>query len=247
MFRTMLIVLLFFGIAVMQSCSDDISSPDSNTIIGSGNLTTIERTLPSFHSIQNNIPVNLTIQYGDQQHVSITVDDNVADYINTSVDNGRLKISSMDSVYLDDITLSIDLTMTDLREIYIFNTATVFGDFSPRLEDIHLGVVGSGTGTINLNLNADRILSFFDGPFNVVLTGQATKHMISHYASGSLMAFGLNTDTTYIRLIGTGNEEVFANDYLNVEISGTGSIYYKGYPDIDIDITGTGNVIDANP
>jgi hypothetical protein len=40
--------------------------------------------------------------------------------------------------------------------------------------------------------------------------------------------------------------EVHATQFLDVTISGLGSVYYKGHPTITENITGGGSLIDAN-
>lgn len=245
MFRKIIPIILALTLMAVLACSDNGTSPDTNTIIGSGNLTTVERSVAGFNSITTFIPVTITIQYGTEQNLSVTVDDNVVDYITTSVNNGTLVVTSQDDVNLNQIHLSLDLTMTDLEDITVIGPATIAGDFSLPLDDFYLTITGAAT--INFSLEADQMISSLPGSFTIMLRGQVTKHIINHSGSGYLSAFDLISDTTIVNLSGAGSEEVYVNDLLDVNISGVGNVYYKGAGDILVNITGIGNVISWNP
>jgi hypothetical protein len=239
-------MLLIIVVAACLSCSENTTSSDTITIVGSGNLTTAERSVAGFHSVTTLIPVTINIQYGTEQNLSVTVDDNVVDYIITSVENGTLVITSQVDVNLNQIHLSLDLTMTDLEGITVIGAATIAGDFTLPLDDFYLTVTGAAT--IVFSLEADQMISSLPGSFTIMLSGQVTKHIINHPGSGYLSAFNLISDTTIVNLSGAGSEEVYVNDLLDVNISGIGSVYYKGDPDyLDVNITGIGSVINANP
>ena len=42
------------------------------------------------------------------------------------------------------------------------------------------------------------------------------------------------------------NLEVFVTEYLKVRIEGSGSVYYRGNPELDVFIDGSGDVVDDN-
>ena len=72
------------------------------------------------------------------------------------------------------------------------------------------------------------------------------KLYVDNTGTGSINAFGLEVDTCYVNLTGTGSCKVYVNELLNVVITGTGSVYYRGYPEIISHITGLGRVINSN-
>ncbi len=154
-------------------------------------------------------------------------------------------ITSQDDVNLNQIHLSLDLTMTDLEEIAVIGAATITGDFTLPLDELYLTVTGAAT--ISLSVEADQMISSLPGSFTIMLRGQVTKHIINHSGSGYLSAFDLLSDTTIVNLSGAGSEEVYVNDLLDVNISGVGNVYYKGAGEILDNITGIGSVINWNP
>ena len=72
------------------------------------------------------------------------------------------------------------------------------------------------------------------------------KLYLNNTGTGSINAFNLEVDTCYINLTGTGSCKVTVNELLDAVITGTGNVYYRGYPDIITHITGLGRLISSN-
>ncbi len=72
------------------------------------------------------------------------------------------------------------------------------------------------------------------------------KLYLSNTGTGSINAFNLEVDTCYVSITGTGSCKVTVNSLLDAVITGTGNLYYRGYPDIISHITGLGRIISSN-
>lgn len=72
------------------------------------------------------------------------------------------------------------------------------------------------------------------------------KLYLNNTGTGSINAFNLEVDTCYVRLTGTGSCKVTVNELLDVVLTGTGNVYYRGYPEIISHITGLGRLISSN-
>ena len=75
--------------------------------------------------------------------------------------------------------------------------------------------------------------------------GQGKLHL-SNTGTGSINAFNFEVDTCYVSLTGTGSCKVTVNELLDVVLTGTGNVYYRGYPEITSHITGLGRLISSN-
>ena len=85
------------------------------------------------------------------------------------------------------------------------------------------------------------------GVGNFELTGARQNTLnINIIGAGNVEAYNLEVDTCYVTVTGAGNCRVRVNGLLEVIITGTGIVFYKGHPTIGISITGTGSVIDDN-
>jgi hypothetical protein len=232
-------------IALGLSCSDDDKSVTPSTTKGSGDLITVNRDLPDFHSLVNATVGHIFLTSGASQSVAITVDDNIIDHILTTVTNEGLVIQIAPGSNISDYTLTIAITMTDLESITLEGVGDITGQNAFQVDSIEVTMMG--VGSINLEMEADYLnTSHISGVGNHTFSGSADKHECAHTGVGNIQAFNLITDTTEIDLSAVGNAEVFVNNYLNVHIGASGSVYYKGNPTIHQSGTGSGQVIDAN-
>jgi hypothetical protein len=72
------------------------------------------------------------------------------------------------------------------------------------------------------------------------------KLYLNNTGTGTINAFNLEVDTCYVSLTGTGSCKVTVNELLDAIITGTGNVYYRGYPAITSHITGLGSLISSN-
>jgi hypothetical protein len=64
--------------------------------------------------------------------------------------------------------------------------------------------------------------------------------------SGSIAAFGLQSQHAQASVSGAGNIELTATEQLSADISGAGNVQYKGHPKVSEDISGAGSLAEAN-
>jgi hypothetical protein len=244
MSRKWLSGLFLISLLLFISCSTDDGPTSSITITGSGVLITEEREMDDFHSVVMNTVGDIMITQRSSSKCVVTVDDNVAQYMETTVSNGQLMITAQDGVSLRDFDLTVNLNMNDIEILAINGVATIIGQNQFHADEI--GLVVNGVGVMDLDLNAGVVNSSGDGVSNMILSGTADRHNHTFSSVTRLDAFDLDTDTTVIIISGDANAEVSVSSLLDVTITGNGRIYYKGNPTINTTITGTGQVIDAN-
>lgn len=241
MFRKKLSFLIVFLIILSLSCSDDDDNPVTpEGIVGSGDIINMSLTLPEFYSIRNEIVATIEITSGDEQTVSMDVDDNIYDYITTTVSNGELIISKSPDVILSEYDLTLNITMTDLKKLTNDGVASIASTSTFSVDSVWLYL--NGVGTIYLDLQADYLKTVMAGPSSVSLVGSAVNHVLTNTSVGSVYSFDFETDTTVVTLTGIGDASVYVNDYLRATITGIGSVYYQGEPTVEATITGTGGI-----
>ena len=88
----------------------------------------------------------------------------------------------------------------------------------------------------------------YDGSGNVTITSpMETDYLdISLMGSCSFKGFNLSALSCQVDITGSGNCEVTVNTRLDVDIDGSGSVFYKGTPSIKDHISGSGRVVDSN-
>jgi hypothetical protein len=186
--------------------------------------------------------VNLTL--GSSQKVTVTVNENLVQYIRTTVQGSALMIETEPNHRYSNLQLTVDVTMTSLDKINCNGVGVIksFGKLTVEFIDLVL----TGAGEIDLNLESQLIKTGHTGAGTIILEGKSDRHEIAHSGAGSLRCFKLFTEETKVTHAGAGRIEVRADSLLDVSITGAGSVYYKGHPTIIQSITGTGGLIDAN-
>jgi hypothetical protein len=60
---------------------------------------------------------------------------------------------------------------------------------------------------------------------------------------GNIYTVGMPCQSATIRISGSGSISVYATDYLNVNITGSGDVRYKGSPAVTSQMSGSGTLI----
>jgi hypothetical protein len=121
-----------------------------------------------------------------------------------------------------------------------------------------MDIVLSGSGIISMyNLDTETLTAKLSGSGSIELQGVATTAKLSIPGSGRIKGYSVRTPSTTtgklemndceVSISGSGQAFVYVWDYLDIHISGSGSVYYRGHPkDLFVDIPGSGHVINDN-
>lgn len=104
-------------------------------------------------------------------------------------------------------------------------TAADVPDFSARL-------IGNGRLSIR-GINTEKVkATLFSGRGIIVLNGSAKEANYSLTGVGTIEADGLTCQDAKVRLTGTGSIGVHATEMLTVSGSGSGTVFFRGTPDL---------------
>ncbi len=235
------IICLAISLLTFNSCEKACKKGNEDIITQTLNLSDIR-------GIDLSITTDVTISQGQTQSIEVTGDSNVIEELETVVQDGIWTIS-LDDQCFKDFTLSIDITLPELDNIELSGTGDInVNDFTNQ---DFLNVDLSGTGNIFLNK--------FDSLNQIVINKSGTGDMtinelisdvnileINSSGTGQYFGFNLEAKDCTVLSSGTGDVELTAIDFLDATVSGTGSVFFRGFPEIISDISGTGDLIDAN-
>ena len=89
----------------------------------------------------------------------------------------------------------------------------------------------SGSGNVTMKLNVTDAANFgVSGSGKINAAGTASKVKVSISGSGKVLAADLETNTCDVRISGSGDVEINVKEALDANISGSGSVSYKGDP-----------------
>ncbi|CAL2108801.1 DUF2807 domain-containing protein [Tenacibaculum sp. 190524A02b] len=227
--------------------TDTNSDNKSDCIKGEGTPVTKTLDIANFTGVNLvSVTDKLTIKQGATQKVVVTGHANVIEEINTEVTDNVWKIAFKDGCY-ENYELAIEVTVPTINTIATTGFgATVVEDFTNQ-ENLSISLSGSGK----------LILNKFDGikTLNVTFKGSGNleaKQAISGVneininvaGAGTYKGFNIEAKNVTVNSKGFSNIETTATENLNVTVSGSGVIRYKGTPKISK--TGWASIIDAN-
>ena len=240
--------MIALGILELLVCCASLSAQQGpifgiETIDGSGRI--IETSLPAsnFNRLDMAAFGNVHITRDTREALQIKVDDNLLPYFATQVVDGVLRIyltttASLRPTQPPEFTLSA----LALQEIRLSGAANID---APYLEAEQFAVTLTGAGNVALSdLSAQRLTVWLAGAGNVLLAGRVTEQDITLRGSGSYQAGNLTSAKAAIRLSGVGNADLQVRDVLHAQISGVGTIRYRGRPrQVETSAIGMGTII----
>jgi hypothetical protein len=211
----------------------------SECLVGNGRVKEETREFGSIHSVEISGPMNLYVIEGNLQSVRIEAESNIMPLIQAAVRQGVLMVGFGDRCVSPKKPVNVYATMTDVEKLIIEGSGTIQSD-GIRVDALELEIDGSGE--ITANVDVDQLITKIGGSGRQKLTGKATNHKSNARGSGEIEAYDLETVITDIRVSGSGKHEVTAKEELNIMISGSGEVSYRGSPAVSQDIEGTGSV-----
>lgn len=211
----------FTAIAVLlifASCSKDV-------IRGDGSIITSERTVSNFSGIDVSGANNVFISYAPEVSVSVKGYDNLVAHYKTEVKDGKLYLHYDEHAVVKHDNIQVYITMPYFDALSLSGSCVINATGSFNNTD-ELSVSTSGNGDINIeDISADL-------------------YTIHSSGSSNISTLGVKAKTATVEVSGSSTVTLSVQDKLDVHISGSGKVSYKGEPEeINTDISGSGNVI----
>ena len=191
-------------------------------IVGSGTLDTEKMTFTDFTIVEVGWGFDVDIDQSDSYSISITADDNIFDYIETSKTGNTLKIGLKLGYIYQNTTLKAEITMPDLYEV----------EFSGGVRGTVEGFTSSHDFAISLS-----------GGCNISLEGAANDLTISASGGSLLSLSDFPVHDTTVNLSGGSHATINLDGRLDGNLSGGSHLTYLGNPTtIDVNTSGGSTV-----
>lgn len=198
-----------------------------------------------FHSINLATSGDVFISYGATQAVYVEGKSDAIDLLNTDVRDSVWVIDFEDCITNHD--LDVHIIVPYVRALSVSGSGEIWGQDKFSLNDEMLLDV-SGSGRIQLEIDAKRVRSRISGSGNIEIWGNTNKNILRISGSGEFEGFGLTSIHQDVAISGSGSAEIYVDGGdLDATITGSGSVYYKGNPSsVNLSVTGSGRVLDVN-
>jgi hypothetical protein len=231
--------LLLFCLSAFISCS----YIGGQEIEGDGNTVVQSRNVGSFTGIVSHGSFDVEVSNAPAQSVKIEADQNLQQYIETTIENGTLHVRTRDGFNLEtNGPLKVIVAAPEFSMISthgsgsVVSTNRINGNGTLKFET-------NGSGDIKAEADAPEIQSEISGSGSMELSGNTKIFRGEVNGSGDIRAMSMQSEEATIEIQGSGNAEVFASVRLNIKVRGSGDIRYKGGAQVSSEIAGSGSVV----
>lgn len=216
---------LFFPMAIVVLTLLSLSSCEKHIVKGSGNIGSEERSIANFSKVLLECEGTIQIDKGSTFKVTVTDDENLLSYIKTRLVGDELRVSYKDNTWVRKGSMVVRVTMPDITAVKVDSKGIidVIGNFS-------------NTGILSASV---------DGLGKIYVRDAITNELkIDIDGKGDIYAFGLKAKKAFVKIDGMGDAEINVSEAMDINISGTGDVYYMGNPSvITTKISGKGKII----
>jgi hypothetical protein len=198
------------------------------------------RNVGDFTGIRAGDALKIVISQADTPSVKVDAPEAMLPLIKTEVNDAILTIST-DGNIKDEQNITVFITVKSLNSLENSGIAEIKSENKLICENI--SITSQGVGDIDLMLDAKQIKTKISGTGDITLIGTTQSLDATLSGTGDLKASNLEATKVTANVSGTGDAKVYATQSLAANVSGAGSIIYKGNPtDRTVDITGVGSV-----
>lgn len=209
-------------------------------ISGSGSVQEESRNPGHFDGVALGTAGDVELRIGDTESVTVITDDNLLPYIETTVENGTLKIRARKNTRISPSKLRFVVQARHVERLTVGGSGSITTD-SLRAPSLNVEVGGSGSVHVR-NLDSDSTKVQIGGSGNFSAAGRTDRLSTSIGGSGSVETGKLSANQVRVSIGGSGQAVVWAKQTLSVSVGGSGDIRYYGDPEVSKSIAGSGSV-----
>ncbi len=237
-YRTNSFMLIAASLFLMASC---IKSDYFPCVKSRGEIVVIETSASNFNSVDLRLHASVKVSRASEYSVQVSAPENLHEFITVSETGKMLVIETNRCIRNRKDEITIHIEMPHWSTLRVSGSGTVVAeDFGP-MALAELEILGSGN--LEVAGEFDQIRSYVGGSGSIKVSGTALSQKADVAGSGKIDGLYLESVSARAHIKGSGSVRVWAKEKLDVKISGSGNVYYKGFPGVSTSISGTGKLI----
>ena len=216
---------------------------------GSGNIKKQSRELGHFTGVSLSLPGNVELRLGNTEGITIETDDNLLPMIETTIENGVLKIRPLKrNAQLQTRHMKIVVNAKDIDRLALSGSGSIDSD-ALRGKKLHFDLGGSGSIKLK-GMESETVSISVGGSGNLTSgAGKANSLSVSIGGSGDVDVGQVQVSDASVKVAGSGTAVVWTSSRLSATIAGSGDVNYYGDPKVSHSVAGSGstNRLGASP
>jgi hypothetical protein len=222
--KTQTIIITLFTALILSACNFNMSFGEN----GNGNVVTQERDVSEdFDQVKGSAGLDVYLTQGEENKIVVEADENLLQYIETDVENGKLHITTSENIGRSEAK-KVHVTYKELNTIEASSGADVVG--KSVVKSKNLSLKSSSGADLTLEVFSKDITAKSSSGSNMTLSGKASS-LKADASSGSelnakkLLVLNCNAEAS-------SGAEVTVNvkERLETHSSSGGDINYYGNP-----------------
>lgn len=231
-----LLAFLLLGSLLTSSCRFS-----GKRVHGNRNVKTEQRSLSGFQAVESNGVFDVYVSTGPES-VKIEGEENLLPYIETYVDGGVLKIGTQKGYWLrPERGVRVYVSAPSYNRIESNGSGNIISQ-SKITNNSKLELEVNGSADIKADVDAPQVTVQLRGSGNANLAGETKSFSGEILGSGDIRALDLKSEETNVKIVGSGDAEVYSSVKLDVSVAGSGDVRYKGGAQVNSHIAGSGGV-----
>ena len=179
---------------------------------------------------------------GGDTELRLVGDEALLEEVESFVDSGILVIKNdswMKFWRKKPITVYIRIPV--VKKLGVAGSGAIYGD--SKIYSDYLKLELAGSGEIELDVATQVLGSIISGSGEIRLSGTTKKLQHTTAGSGDLKGLDLEAEVSELKISGSGRCELTVSDRLDVLISGSGKVFYRGNPGaVNQEVSGSGKI-----
>ena len=194
---------------------------------GSGRITTENRNLAAFTSVDVAGSIDIELIQGDKNEVVVEGDDNILKYVETISSDGVLSVRLKQNTNLRNFTLRLRLTSPIYKEITAAASSQIISKNTLTSSD-KITVKASSSSDITLQLDAPTVFADASSSAEITLLGKTKQLDANASSSSNLKLENLKAETVTANAGSSSSIDVFASVKLDANANSSAEINYTG-------------------
>jgi hypothetical protein len=232
------------------------------TIRGSGDLSEETYAFTGITGVQLSTTGELDIQLGDKEELRIETDDNLLQYFEAEQDGGTLRIGTRRGFNLRPSgTVRYTLTVKELEFLGLSSSGNAHAPalsadrFEIRISssgNVSVDGIDAGSLDVRISSSGDVSVDGIDaGSLNVSISSSGTVEIgegvvdtqeIRISSSGNYRGESVRSGRATVTVSSSGDARLWVEESLDANLSSSGSVYYKGDPEVSDSHSSSGRV-----
>ncbi|MDD4553710.1 MAG: DUF2807 domain-containing protein [Bacteroidales bacterium] len=238
--KTKRIFFFLLIISMFTSLSGLVAGCNLVGVRGNGDVKKESRKISSFNGIEVSGAFKVFLKQGSTEELVVETDENILPLVKTEVYGSTLKIETKKPISHVS-TLKVYITFKDLNKLDLSGAVDIISEGMLNIPELNFDA--SGASDTKLDLTIRKLHIDCSGASKIRLNGTAGDVEMDLSGASDILAYDMVAETYDIEISGAGEAQINVTKKIAAEISGAGTVKYKGSPsEIDQNVSGAGSI-----